>query len=645
MKPNPLAAWTIFLAIWMGLLAALPAADKDDSPGKGKGPKAAAKSEGKRNAGLPDSGKPTRKIEIAKVDPATAERAKLAAAKIDSLVEANYVKYQITPNPLTSDEQFVRRVYLDITGTIPSYHQAVDFLDSTDPDKRARLIDHLLNSRGYASHFFNYWANILRLVDFPDNNLPATPYIEWVKESIRANKPYDAWVREMLTAEGKMWDNPATGYVLRDTGMPLDSLNNTVRVFLGTQIGCAQCHDHPFDRWTQREFYQMAAFTYGVRNRTAGYGEVKRLQQELINLGGPRPNAPLNLARANTYEVRDDSRLQLKLPHDYQYDDAKPFDIVQPVAIFTPAATLSPGQSPRGVFAEWLTSKQNPRFAKTIANRLWKRALGVGLVEPVDDMRDDSVAENPELLDYLTTVMVKLDFDLKEFQRIILNTKTYQRQASLREPAAGEPYHFAGPVLRRMTAEQTWDSLLTLAIDKPDAVLRASNEGVAEVANIDLQKISAKELTERWEEFNERWGRGAVQAMRRDHGYKGELLARASELPLPAPPGHFLREFGQGDREQIEAGSTEGTVPQILTMFNGPVTHMMLEEGSVIYDNVVAAKSVNERIDVIFLSLLARKPTSAARATALKEIQTGGNAGYGDVIWSLLNMREFLFIQ
>ena len=167
---------------------------------------------------------------------------------------------------------------------IPTYEQTVAFLDSQDEHKRQKLIDTLLNSPGYASHFFNYWANILRLQDFPEQNLPAAAYIDWIKDSIRENKPYDRWVTEMLTAEGKIWDNPAAGYLLRDSGMPLDSVNNTVRVFLGTQIGCAQCHDHPFDRWKQHEFYEMAAFMFGVKTRGgAGRGNpVNRLREELL---------------------------------------------------------------------------------------------------------------------------------------------------------------------------------------------------------------------------------------------------------------------------------------------------------------------------------------------------------------------------
>ena len=196
-----------------------------------------------------------------------------------------------------------------------------------------------------------------------------------------------------------------------------------------------------------------------------------------------------------------------------------------------------------------------------------------------------------------------------------------------------------------MTSEQAWDALLTLAVYNPDAIRRPSMDGAAKVADLDLSKVTAKEVADKWDTYNSKFGRKAMQDMKQKYGYKGQLLARASEQPLPAPPGHFLREFGQGDREQIEAGSTEGNVPQILTMFNGPVTHMMLEEGSVIYDDVVKRKTPSERVDVIFLTLLSRKPDAASKQIALHEITTNNLVGCGDVIWSLLNTREFLFIQ
>ena len=192
---------------------------------------------------------PERKIKTVLIDSGTRSKAVASAAKIDSLIEANYAKYQVTPNPAASDEQFIRRVYLDISGTIPSYKQVRAFAGNSDPEKRSKTIDMLLGQSGYASNFYNYWTDILRLKDGQlTNNVPGRPYCEWVKESLETNKPYDKFVYEMLTAEGKVWENPAAGYILRDAGMPLDAMNNTVRIFLGTQIGCAQCHDHPFDR-------------------------------------------------------------------------------------------------------------------------------------------------------------------------------------------------------------------------------------------------------------------------------------------------------------------------------------------------------------------------------------------------------------
>jgi len=194
---------------------------------------------------------PMRKPTVTKVDPATRSQVIVAAATIDDLVKKNYERLKIKPNAALSEEQFLRRAYLDITGTIPTYKQAKAYLQSTGSDRRERLIDSLLSTDGYASHSYNYWADILRLRDEAFFKA-ASPdlFNEWVRKAFETNKPYDKFVYEMLAAEGRAYDNPATGYLLRDGNMPLDGMNNTVRVFLGTQIGCAQCHDHPFDRWT-----------------------------------------------------------------------------------------------------------------------------------------------------------------------------------------------------------------------------------------------------------------------------------------------------------------------------------------------------------------------------------------------------------
>jgi len=600
---------------------------------------------------LPEHEKKPAEIEIAPVDASRVDHVAAAAAKIDALVEANYAKHNITPNPMASNEAFVRRVYLDITGSIPTGRQAFAFFALRDPAKKAKLIDHLLNSPGYASHFYNFWGDILRLVDKPNPNAMSQPYNEWVKTSLRNNKPYDAWVREMMTAEGRVWESPATGYLIRDAGMPLDNLNNTVQVFLGTRIGCAQCHNHPFDRWKQKEFYELAAFMTEANSQNPYARDMRKMlgateKKARVDIKDRKVRGKVQrLLRMNRTGVKSD-KPPLKFPHDYAYKDAKPHQRVSPAVPFGPAPALPANGARRQAFADWMTSKENPRFALTIANRLWKRAMGRGLIDPVDDLRDDSEATNPALLEYLTEEMKRLNFNLKEFQRIIYNTKTYQRAATMTEVDAGQPYHFPGPLLRRMTAEQAWDSLLTLTLKYPDSYQKPSFRGMMKyVAVNSMPDKSLPALIKQSESFESKFGVRAMRMEARGFSYKGTPLGRASELEHPLPANHFIRKFGQGDRELIEGADTDGTVPQVLTMFNGPVTHMMLERGSFIFNEVVAAKTEKARIDVIFLSMLARLPTAAERTLAMKEIRTQGAVGYGDVIWALLNTREFLFIQ
>ena len=422
--------------------------------------------------------------------------------------------------------------------------------------------------------------------------------------------------------------------------MPLDNLANTIRVFLGTRIGCAQCHDHPFDRWTQKEFYQLAAFESGVRTvasrREMAFSNVASAVKALPTKS--RASGRLRqLPRYNREKVSEGKR-KLRFPRDYSYDNAKPGQVVVPNVLFGSLPKLGPKDSPRKVFASWLTDKKNPRFALTLANRLWQRAMGVGLMEPVDDIRDESEATNPELMKFLSSELIRLNFDMKEFQRIIYHTRAYQRQVTYDDLPVDKPYHFAGPVLRRMTAEQVWDSLLTLTLREPDAFVRPSDARYIAALNAN-SKASAKELTAKAEKLlNLEADRRKQQ---RTQSYKGVLLRRASELPQPLPNGHFLRQFGQSDREIISGSTTDGTVPQVLTMFNGPVTHMMLEPGSVIYDEVTQADGMRNRVRIIFLSILGRNPNPRDLQLSSTEIRSNGNAGYGNVIWALLNTREF----
>ena len=590
-------------------------------------------------------------MKVARLDRTNRGDIDAAAAKIDQLLAAHWKKHDVRPSTPLKDQQFLRRVFLDLAGRIPSLREAQLFLQPAERDREA-LVDYLLQSPDYVSHFYNYWADILRLVDRPQRQLVFEPYLYYVKDSIRTNKPYDTWVYEMLSADGLLWENPAVGFQLRDSGMPLPYVDNTVRVLLGTQIGCAQCHDHPFDDWTQHQFYELAAFTSGTKSRGSGGMSNGNAPQKLIQQARKeleRPTQFLRYINANTTRVSYKDT-PLRLPHDYQYDDAKPKDVVTPKVLWGLVPAAQRDADRRQQFAAWVVSHDNRQFARTIANRLWKKIMGRGLVEPVDDFQVGNPAAIPELLEHLTDEMLRLNFDLREFIRILVATDAYQREAVVYDPASGVPFRFPSPALRRMTAEQLWDSIVTLVAYNAWAVQRPTTDEVAKLATIDFATASFDSAYKQYEAFNEQFGPGRqMRSLQKTVGYKGQLLVRASELPSPLPLGHFLRQFGQSDRESIEGSRTVATVPQILTMFNGPITHSMLERGSVIYDNVLAAikRGPDQVITVVFMSLLSRPPTLSERKLAREEITTAQTpaAGYGNLIWALLNTREFIFIQ
>lgn len=596
-------------------------------------------------------------FEVARLDRADRSAVLEAAGRIDSLLDLGLSAGGQQPSETLSDAQFLRRIYVDLGGRIPSYEEAVQHLGRGDqPIDRPELIDQVLESPDYVSNFYNYWADVLRLSEAPQPNLLLGPYLDYVKQSIRENKPYDQWVYEMLTAEGKVWDNPAVGFQLRDDGMPLPYVDNTVRVFLGTQIGCAQCHDHPFDRWTQYEFYKLAAFTNGTRtrigrrdpefrgNRNPSQALIAEARKEAGT--GKVPGDVQRVIRANNYIVRNDDA-RLRLPHDYAYDNAEPKDLVKPGVLWGEVPQAKRSAPLREQFAAWIAGGDNRQFARNIANRMWKLMMGVGLVEPIDDFREDNPASSPALLEILTDEMIRVDYDLKEFVRIIANTQAYQRQAVEWDPSDESPFRYAGPALRRMSAEQIWDSILTLSVRNPWGFQRQTAEDYKAAIDIDLGSATLEDVRKQADAYRNTSTPGAVQKKLRRISYQGQALVRASELPTPLPLGHFLRQFGQSDREDIAGGRTVATVPQLLAMFNGPFTHMMLERGSVVYDNILSADGRGGGADVIFLSVLTRYPTADDKRLIAGEIRHNENVAtaMGNVLWALLNTREFLFIQ
>lgn len=668
------------------------------------------------------------------------EKIQAISDEIDRLVEAKLVSHDQEPNRLADDATFLRRVYLDVVGRIPTYIEAKAFLASKDDDRRSKLIDQLLESPGYVSHQYNFWADILRIQTRMSGGRPGRPYIEFVKDALQENKPYDEFVRELLTSEGHALspDGGATGYYLRDDGMPEDNMANTVRIFLGTRIECAQCHDHPFDKWTQRDFFEMVAFNGGLQTRSRpdgmgmGGSSVRINQIRKSDASREVKQIAQNLLRPLTFGAFGNGTGLARLPDTYQYDDGQPNEILTAKALFGDESLVHPiipvsretTRQPRNkrlarqipgakeinsreVLANWMTSPDNPRFTLMIANRLWKKVMGLGLVEPVDDLTDDSVASNEALLEYLTRQMIELDYDMKQFIRAILNSRAYQREAESVDIVDAANYDFPGPLLRRLSAEQLWDSFLALAV--PDLDVRVSVENqIRQISSDEVAKIhqmSLEELLEFAEERAElRKNPGKRQKLRRERmmeayvptSYDREAaktrakiaqlrklmnearrkknqravvliqsqlnelntalkhiparvspnMLRASELQSPAPAGHFLREFGQSDRDQIENANSEPAVTQVLALMNGQIEKTIISNPrTVLMSNVVDAPSPGSKIDTIYISMLSREPTRAEKQMWLDMARSDDDITATDLIWTLANSSEFMFIQ
>jgi hypothetical protein len=606
----------------------------------------------------------------------------IAAARIDALIDRKLKDKGIAPNPPASDETFVRRAYLDIAGRIPTREETVAFLDDSSPRKRSQLIRTLLDSDGYTSHLYNYFAAMLRVRD-PDNSalMKAEPYVAWIKHQVRTNRPYNEMVSEMLTATGKLWSNGATGYLLRDSGMTLDNLANSFSVFLGTDVACAQCHDHPFSDWTQKQFYELAAF-FGA-TMTGDYGggmmeadPVERIMGELMALaeksGGDVKKVEeargllQDIVSANRFVVRDIAENRLRLPMDYAYKDGKPGEPVKPKFIrwsgedrYNDAYKQNRNNEEklRQAFAAWLTHPSNPRFSITIANRMWKRAFGAGAAEPVRNVDDPSTAANPELLRHLGQEMIRLKWRLKDFMEIVYNTRAWQREATTAAVGMGEPYHFQGPLLRRMTAEQAWDSFMTLVLGDPDAYTPKTAEQQGRAIDLDVAKATGELVASKLEGFRR------VQAALQERGgslanadmsvtgkkvleYNGMRLLRAADLEQPAPEGHFLREFGQGNRELIDGSNTEGSQPQVLMLMNGVVQGMLTHPESLVMREVMKNELPKKQVEAAFLTVLNRRPTEAEKKAAFDQLNAfGDGAGTSNISWALLTSLEFMFVQ
>jgi len=346
---------------------------------------------------------------------------------VDKLVDAKLQKVKALPAPLASDQDFVRRVHLDLVGLPPTPEAARAFLTDPRPSrvKRDALIEDLLKSPEFDDHWTYKWADLLQVNRKYMGDKGVQAFRNWIHDSIAQNKPYDQFVKELMTATGASSSTPATNYfrVSRDTSVATE---NITQLFLGVRFSCNKCHDHPFERWTQSQYYELGAYFAQV---------------------GFKPDAP---GEEVVFDRRDG-----EVMHPRTGRAVAPAFPVNYEATAAPA-TAAPR---RQALAEWLTSPKNPFFARSMANRIWSYFMGRGIIDPVDDIRSSNPPSNAALLDTLTSDFVKSGFDMRHLMRTIVQSRTYQSSIETNRWNADDHINFSHQVARRLTAEQLLDAI------------------------------------------------------------------------------------------------------------------------------------------------------------------------------------------
>jgi hypothetical protein len=354
------------------------------------------------------------------------------ARHVDAAIDARLREEGVGPSPPAADAEFLRRVYLDVAGHIPPADKVAAFLDSREPNKRVKLIDELLASPDYGRHQADLWQALLLPRNSDNRFVRFDAMAKWLEEGFNEGKPWDRMVREIVTASGATDKNPAVYYVLANRG-PDKLTDNVTRLFLGVQLQCAQCHNHPFTDWKQDEYWGMAAFFSKVRMQGNPMAALRQGAPFTVAEGDrgrplPRPDAAKNLP---------------------------------PKFLQGQHAVVNSGRSPREVLADWMTSRRNPYFARAMVNRTWGELFGRGLVNPVDDMHDGNPPSHPQLLADLADQFATNGFDHKALVRALCNTRAYQRSG---KPTAGSadagPELFAHMAVKVLTPEQLFDSLV-----------------------------------------------------------------------------------------------------------------------------------------------------------------------------------------
>lgn len=514
----------------------------------------------------------------------------LERGEIDRLLAAQHQRAGVKPLPRTTDEQFIRRVHLDVTGKLPSPSAISDFVADSAADKRAKLIDKLLESDDFGTHWAAYWREVVtvRLTDVFGRGL-ARPFERWMAKSLQENKRWSAIVREMLTYTGEARytdEKSGPAYFLgghSGTDAVVEQAAETARILLGIQMNCAQCHDHPFDVWKREQFHELAA--YFARNRPRPIREEERFVG--IALGGSRGFGPPGRFGGGEHRMPDknntNSRFGGTTVHP-KFIDGK-----------APARGLSDTER-RESLVKAITAQDNPWFAAAFVNRVWGELLGQSFYTPVDDLGPQKEAVFGTVLARVAGAFRGSDYDIKGLYRVILNSDAFQRQSKSANP--GDHLLFTAVYPTRLRPNALWDSL-------QHAVGRIGERGFG-----------------------------------RPGGFGGFASGRFGGTGVEA---QLKTEFNFDP--SLKADDVEGSIPQALILMNNPSLQERVRVGRDTFLGRLlnANESDATVLDKVYLQALARRPTEREKVRCLDHVKKAGSRAeaFEDVLWALLNSTEF----
>ncbi len=497
---------------------------------------------------------------------------------VDRHVFAKLQTIGIPPSPVADDATFLRRLTLDLTGRLPTVAEMKDFLAARDPGKRAAKVEALLDSAEYAEYFANKWSALLR-------NQRTQPlyargsylFWSWIRDAMADNLPFDQFARQVVAASGTLDQHPPVAWY-RQVKDPKQQMEDVAQLFLGTRMQCAQCHHHPFEKWSQEDYYGLAAFFANVARKPAG----DRYEELVYHKRG-------------TAQM---TNIRTKLP-------------VQPTRLGAERLQLKPEQDPRQALADWMSAKDNPFFAHTLVNRYWKHFFNRGLVEPEDDMRETNPPVNPELLQALAEDFTAHGYDLKQLIRTITTSTTYQLSAVPNEHNAKDRQNFSRYYPKRLTAEVLYDAVNTLLAAESQFAGQAP--GTRAVA---LPDNSYNQTTYFLTVFGRPDSASACECERTQEASLAQSLhlLNASEIQT-----QLARADGRADRLAKDPRPDDDKV--------GDLYHIAL------------SRDPNPQELQLALGHLGRKTEGKdgdARLAARRE-------AFEDILWALLNTKEFLF--